>query len=123
MPHLLNTASASSWSVVCLCAEWCGTCREFQPLFYQLAQNNPAELFAWIDVEDDVSGSNDLDIENFPTLLVARGEEVLFYGVLAPHIEQLQRLLQALKAAPQPTSTLSADTQRACRALLATLRA
>jgi thioredoxin 1 len=35
-------------------------------------------------------------VENFPTILVRRGGETLFQGVLLPHHEHLERLLQKL---------------------------
>jgi len=38
----------------------------------------------------------DLEIENFPTLLVKRGGETLFYGPQPPSHDLLQRLLEEL---------------------------
>ena len=89
-------ANRHSVHVFCLCAQWCGTCREYQPLFDQLAAQLPQARFTWVDVEthDDLLG--DLDIENFPTLLIAdQLGQPLFAGTVLPHAETLQRMCQA----------------------------
>ena len=78
--------------VFCLCAQWCGTCREYQPIFAQLASQWQEVKFVWVDIEshDDLLG--DLDIENFPTLLIADAQgRVRFAGTVLPHAETLQR--------------------------------
>jgi thioredoxin reductase (NADPH) len=38
----------------------------------------------WLDVEDDSALIGDIEIENFPTLAVFRGDTPLFYGVTMP---------------------------------------
>lgn len=84
--------------VVCLCAEWCGTCREYRPGFEALAGKWPEAAFFWIDVEDEAQWVADLEVENFPTLLIQRGETVLFYGTMLPQHGILQRTLETLSA-------------------------
>jgi thiol-disulfide isomerase/thioredoxin len=83
-------------TVTCLCAEWCGVCREYRPGFFELAKRFPQARFAWLDVEDDAEAAGDLEIENFPTLLVRNGESQLFHGVMPPQHEHLARLLEKL---------------------------
>lgn len=84
--------------VVCLCAEWCGTCREYRSGFEALAAQWPQAGFYWVDVEDDADVAGDLDVENFPTLLIQRGDVVLFYGTMLPQHVFLQRTLETLTA-------------------------
>lgn len=84
--------------VVCLCAEWCGTCREYRPGFEAMARQWPDAAFFWIDVEDEAEWVTDLDVENFPTLLIQRGEHVLFFGTMLPQHAILQRTLETLTA-------------------------
>ena len=38
--------------VVCLCAEWCGVCRDYLECFDTLRARFPQVRFAWVDVED-----------------------------------------------------------------------
>ncbi|NYH97418.1 thioredoxin family protein [Cupriavidus plantarum] len=82
--------------VACLCAAWCGTCKEYEAGFAALAARHPADCFVWIDIEThaDYLGE-DVDIENFPTLLVQRvaGGQPDFYGTVLPHLEVLERML------------------------------
>jgi thioredoxin 1 len=85
--------------VVCLCAEWCGACREYRPLFEQVARAHPQFRFAWVDVEDHADLADDFDVETFPTMLIANGDGTRFLGPLLPHAETLSRLLTALQPA------------------------
>ena len=82
--------------VVCLCADWCGVCRDYRALFEQVAVQHPQLRFAWLDVEDQASLVGDLDIETFPTVLVAGAGGANFMGALMPHVQTLSRLLEAL---------------------------
>ena len=88
----------SPW-VVCLCAQWCGTCRDYRPLFEEIARTHPHLRFAWVDIEDDADVAGDFDIETFPTLLVAGADGTRFMGPLLPHAATLARTLAALRAA------------------------
>ena len=97
-----DAAGEPLW-VVCLCAEWCGACREYRPLFEQVARAHPGFRFAWVDVEDHADIADDFDVETFPTLLVANDEGTRFLGPLLPHAETLARLLGALQP-PRPSA-------------------
>jgi len=81
--------------VACLCAQWCGSCREYRALFDEVADAFPEMRFQWIDIEDEADLVDPVEVENFPTLLIASGEQVRFFGPLMPHKETLVRLLRA----------------------------
>ena len=100
------TADDQTWWVACLCAAWCGVCRDWLPLFSAQARAHPHMRFAWVDVEDEDEAMGDVDIETFPTLLVARGEEVLFLGPIPPLASQFTRMLATLQAQPRPAPAL-----------------
>jgi thioredoxin 1 len=87
------------WWAVCLCAAWCGTCGVYRPLFDDLARAHPDVRFEWVDIEDDSDIAGDLDVETFPTLLIADGQRALFLGPLLPQAPVLARLLSSLQAA------------------------
>jgi hypothetical protein len=91
-----------TWWVACLCAAWCGVCRDWLPLFTAQARAHPGIRFAWVDVEDEDETMGDVDIETFPTLLVGRGDEVLYLAPIPPLASQFTRLLARLQAQPQP---------------------
>ena len=82
--------------VVCLCATWCKTCTEFRATFDRLAAADAGVRYTWLDVEDDSTLVGDLDIENFPTLAVFRGDKPLFYGVTMPQEGVVARTLASL---------------------------
>lgn len=92
--------ATAGWRVVCLCAAWCGVCREWTPVFEQLAATHPQVRFAWVDVEDEAEAMGDVDIETFPTLLIAHGSQARFFGPVQPSLAQVARLLDSLISAP-----------------------
>jgi thiol-disulfide isomerase/thioredoxin len=82
--------------VSCLCAAWCGSCRDYRATFDALAaQFADRADFAWIDVEDEADALGDLDIENFPTLLIAEGDALHFLGVVTPQPQTAERLIRS----------------------------
>lgn len=80
--------------VVCLCAQWCGVCRDYRERFAQVRSRHPEAAFLWIDVEDEADLLHPLDVENFPTVLLAVGDEPRFFGTLTPQWETLDRLIR-----------------------------
>jgi thioredoxin 1 len=91
--------ATDAWRVICLCAGWCGVCREWTPAFEELAATHPQVRFAWVDVEDEADAMGDVDIETFPTLLVAHGNRARFFGPVHPSAAQVARLLDSLISA------------------------
>ena len=90
--------------VACLCAAWCRTCDGYRAVFDEVTaelQATGAKLTPrWIDIEDEAELVGDLDVETFPTLLVASAGSVRFVGPLTPQPETLRRLLRAVLAGP-----------------------
>ncbi|MBV7460557.1 MULTISPECIES: thioredoxin family protein [unclassified Acidovorax] len=105
-------ATPGGWWAVCLCAAWCGTCGIYRPLFDELARAHPDVRFEWVDIEDESDLAGDLDVETFPTLLIADGERALFLGPLLPQAPVLARLLASLQSAtPGSGAGAGADAQ------------
>jgi len=90
--------NGDGWTVACLCAAWCGTCTTYRATFDQLAGRHPDKQFVWIDIEDQADLVGDLDVENFPTLLLQRGDTVAFFGTMVPDGGVADRLVQAQAA-------------------------
>lgn len=82
--------------VVCLCAQWCGNCRDYLPVFESLRERfaGVARL-AWIDIEDQSEVLGEIDVESFPTLLLLRGAVPLFLGPLTPQPAVLAQLVHS----------------------------
>lgn len=105
----LSSSASATW-VICLCADWCGLCRDYQVVFAQMAERYPAFRFAWLDIEDQSDLVGDLDVETFPTLLMADAQGTRFFGPLTPQADTLARLLDSLarsslQVAPHESAT------------------
>jgi len=88
--------------VACLCAAWCDVCGQYRPDFERLAARHPGTRFVWIDIEDQADTIGDIDVENFPTLLLQRGDIVAFFGTVLPDAHIAERLIQNLAAKSTP---------------------
>jgi thiol-disulfide isomerase/thioredoxin len=111
LPQTDDSTALQPW-VVCLCAEWCGACREYRPLFEEVAREHPHLRFAWVDIEDHADIADDFDVTTFPTILIAGAAGTNFLGPLLPYGETLSRMLEALQppqaAAPEVLTLLEA---------------
>lgn len=84
--------------VACLCADWCHVCAEYRSRFEQvqatLTSEYPLAQFVWLDIEDEADLLHPLDVDDFPTLLIAVGDAPRFYGPLTPQAQTLERLVR-----------------------------
>jgi thioredoxin 1 len=102
--------AAPSLTLICLCAEWCGSCRDFAATFEALRATHPTTHFHWIDIEDQPDLVGDLDITSFPTLVLASDAGLHFAGPVVPQLPIVARLLDAAHA-----GTLAGDMPPALR--------
>lgn len=106
---LAKLQGATQMVVACLCAAWCGTCTVYRQDFAQIAERYPGLSFLWIDIEDDAALVDAIDVDNFPTVLLAQTGEPLFFGTLLPQASVLTRLidnyLQQSKTVPNSSGT------------------
>lgn len=86
--------AARPWLVACLCAAWCRTCGEYRQTFDGLAREFAHEVrFVWVDIEDDEDALGGVDVADFPTLLVAHGDAIDFFGPVLPHAQTARQLV------------------------------
>jgi hypothetical protein len=52
VPTTAPEVSADPWWVVCLCAGWCGVCRDYRSGFDAVGPRWPDVRWEWLDVED-----------------------------------------------------------------------
>ncbi len=104
----------ATW-VVCLCADWCGLCRDYRAVMQEMAVRYPGVRFAWLDIEDQADLLGDVDVETFPTVLIADAQGTRFFGPLQPQPQNLSRLLDLLARsglAAQPHSAFAVQLLR-----------
>lgn len=106
------TASVQAW---CLCAAWCGVCRDFAPLLAQARHERPDAQLRWLDVEDEAEWLDALDVENFPTLLLAVDGRAVFLGTVTPQLGTLLTLIDHAPTLP----ALAGETAAALAPVLA----
>jgi thiol-disulfide isomerase/thioredoxin len=81
--------------VACLCAAWCRTCEDYRATFDALAREfGERTRFVWVDIEDEEDALGSVDVDDFPTLLIARGNETRFFGPVMPHASAARQLVQ-----------------------------
>jgi thiol-disulfide isomerase/thioredoxin len=99
MTHSKNqiTQINKPWLIACLCAAWCDTCNSYKAKFEELSSVHPDKFFTWIDIEDQAHLIEELDIENFPTILIQHHETCLFIGTMLPDTKLLNRLISSLE--------------------------
>ncbi len=97
---MLSTTPPDSLLVACLCADWCEVCRDYRAVFEQMQQRFAQAHLLWIDVEDESDLLEPLEIEDFPTLLLAVGTQARFFGPVMAQAQTLERLIRAQFAAP-----------------------
>lgn len=84
-----------NWVICCLCAAWCDVCTEFRPGFDRLALQHPDKVLLWIDIEDRADLVDEFDVDNFPTLSMQHGDNMIFYGTVEPDEKSVNRLILA----------------------------
>jgi thioredoxin-like negative regulator of GroEL len=109
-----NWLDSDAWVVACLCAAWCDTCRQYEAGFDALAARHPDKRFVWIDIEDQADVVGDFDVENFPTLLIQRGDTVAFFGTVLPDLQLADRLIlaQTVKSDAEIEAEANSSAQR-----------
>ena len=78
----------------CFCAAWCSACGAYADVFNLLSKQYAHGVdFVWVDIEDHADVMADVDIENFPSVLISDAQHIYFYGVLLPHLATAQQLM------------------------------
>jgi thioredoxin 1 len=103
--------------VACLCAQWCASCRDYRATFDEISHANQGMRFVWVDIEDEADKVDPVDVENFPTLLIASRDGVRFFGPVMPHKETLVRLLRSHREITGRGNAADADVDALARRL------
>lgn len=114
-PNLARRMAQGERLVICLCAAWCSSCKEYMAAFANLAPTCPDYQFIWLDIEDHADLVDEIDIANFPTILILRGTTPLFLGEMRPDTAILRRLLDSLANTTSTTPAMTFDLYQQLR--------
>src|SRR5207253_10468120 len=99
-------------------AGWYDTCNEYGESVERIAEAWRRFVFEWLDIEDDSDVCADIDVENFPTLGIYRGDVLLHFGVSLPQEGPVARLVDEMAT----RAAGSVDAPEAARRLPAVLK-
>jgi len=91
--QLTSILSNGGSVIVCLCAGWCSSCQTYFSNFSKLSQRYQELVFAWVDIEDQAELIGEIDVINFPTLLIQHGNTVVFFGQVAMDFHLSERVI------------------------------
>jgi hypothetical protein len=92
---LTHDGLAEPLLIACLCAAWCRTCGDYRATFDAVTREFGDRVrVLWVDIEDDEEALGGVDVVDFPTLLIARGDHIAFYGPVLPHAQALRQLTE-----------------------------
>ena len=87
----------AGFTVFCFCAAWCRTCDAYVRVFETLAHDRRAQSrWVWLDIEEHADVIGDVEVENFPTLLIADARSVCFFGPVLPQAGVAARLFDSV---------------------------
>lgn len=92
----LPNNSNDFYLILCFCADWCRTCRQYRQKLSILSDQLKQHQFYWIDIEDNYEFVGDEDIMNFPTLLVQVNRKTVFYGNINTNIDHLSMIIKTI---------------------------
>ncbi len=116
---MTSSSTPEALHIACLCAEWCVLCRSYESLFQQMAAEEPAHHWHWIDIEDEEDALPGIDIETFPTIVIIDHQgQFCFAGTVEPRPEMLKRLVQSAQAGHLQMSAADAAMWMPVKALL-----
>jgi thioredoxin 1 len=58
-------------------AEWCGPCKQQDPIIDELAEKHPDVTFEKVDVDDDPETAQQYGVRSVPTIVVERDGEIV----------------------------------------------
>lgn len=75
-------------------------------------------MVRWCDIEDEAELVGDVDVEDFPTLLIIRGEQACYFGASLPLEPVVAQLLRAVRESAGPIAAIPIAVQQLCARLL-----
>lgn len=104
--QLIAMPNTIELTVVVFCAQWCSTCREFRFVLDPLTAQYPNIIPVWLDTEDDAEVTNDIEVDNFPTVAIYKQGIPFFFGDILPQRQIIERLIRSVENTDRPLSSI-----------------
>jgi thioredoxin 1 len=79
-------------------AEWCGPCKQFGPTYSSVSEKHPDVVFTKVDTEAEQQLAAEAGITSIPTLMAFREKVLVFSQPGALNAQQLEQVVDAVKA-------------------------
>ena len=79
-------------------ATWCGPCKAFGPVFEKASEEHPDITFAKVDIDQNQELAAAAQIQAVPTLMVVKGDKIIFKQAGALRGSDLENLIGQAKA-------------------------
>ncbi|AWD32622.1 hypothetical protein CKSOR_00516 [Candidatus Kinetoplastibacterium sorsogonicusi] len=106
IPNSNDNNFVSSDMIVCFCASWCSTCIDYKKKLEIFSNSITEYSFIWLDIDDHEHLIGDIEIENFPTILIKKSNKNVFFGTISSNILVLEKMLSTFN---ENKSTLFKD--------------
>ncbi|RKZ35644.1 MAG: thioredoxin [Gammaproteobacteria bacterium] len=108
-----ETIADNDTVIVDFWAPWCAPCRNFAPIYEQVAENHEDVVFAKVNTEEQQNLAGVFQIRSIPTLMVFRLQTPIFVQPGALPAQALESLIAEAKAVDQ---TMLDEAQEAANA-------
>jgi thioredoxin 1 len=78
-------------------AEWCGPCKQFGPIFEEVAAKHPDIVFAKVNVEEEQELAGMFQVRSIPMLALMREKVVVYANPGAIPANNLEEAIQQLR--------------------------
>jgi thioredoxin 1 len=79
-------------------AEWCGPCKQFAPIFEEVAAKHPDIVFAKVNVEEEQELAQMFQVRSIPTIVFMREKIVVYSNPGLIPAQNLEEGIEQLKA-------------------------
>jgi len=76
--NIEETISKNEMVILDFCAEWCGPCKSFAPVFETASQKYPDVVFGKINTEEQQELAAQFQIRSIPNVMLFREQVMLF---------------------------------------------